>query len=211
MLVFIDESGDPGMRGKPGSSKYFIVTAVIFNDNDEAGRCEESICRLRTTLRLHERFEFHFNKCNNQIRERFLEAVSGRTFIYHSMVMNKRLLWSSRFLDSGEFYRFTAGIVIQNAGNQLNDAIIIIDECGDRGFRKALSDHLKRAANTRGTKGVKKIKHVKMQNSQSNNLLQLADMVCGAVGRSLNESGPSAWKYRRIIRAREAKVQLWPK
>lgn len=206
MLVFVDESGDPGMRGKPGSSKYFVVTAVIFFDNDEAERCEESIRKIRCDLHLHERFEFHFNKCKRQIRERFLEVISGRRFIYHSMVMNKRALWSNRFLDSGEFYRFTAGIVFKNAESRLNEAIVVIDECGDRGFRTALAKHLKDRANRNGNK----IKQVKMQASHANDLLQVADMICGAVARSLNEPGPAGGAYRKIIAAREAKVQLWP-
>jgi hypothetical protein len=206
MLVFVDESGDPGMKGKPGSSKYFIVTAVVFTDNDEALKCEESICRVRSSLGLHERYEFHFNKCNQAIRERFLETVVGRKFFYHSMVMNKRLLWSKRFYDTGEFYRFTAGIVFENAEAKLNEAIVVIDKCGDRGFKTALIKHLKQAANKNGNK----IKHVKMQESHANDLLQLADMVCGAVAKSLNDTGPKGWKYRRIIVSKEARVQLWP-
>lgn len=36
MLVFLDESGDPGLKLKQGSSQYFIVTIVIFEDKDEA-------------------------------------------------------------------------------------------------------------------------------------------------------------------------------
>jgi hypothetical protein len=43
VLVFIDESGDPGTKGKPGSSDYFVVTAVIFEDRDEA---QLAICAL---------------------------------------------------------------------------------------------------------------------------------------------------------------------
>ena len=36
MFVFIDESGDTGF--KEGSSRYFVMTMVVFNDNDGDGR-----------------------------------------------------------------------------------------------------------------------------------------------------------------------------
>ena len=195
------------MKGKPGSSKYFIVTAVFFEDAEEALKCEDAISRARADLRLHENFEFHFNKCSRAIRERFLQAVSGRKFFYHAMVMNKTMLWSNRFLESGEFYRFTAGIVFENAESRMDNATVVIDKCGDRVFKNELIRHLKTAANKNGNR----IKRVKMQESHANNLLQLADMVCGAVAKSLNDPGPKGWHYRRIIRSKEARVQLWPK
>jgi hypothetical protein len=34
MLVFIDESGDPGFKLKKGSSPIFVVTLVAFRDHD---------------------------------------------------------------------------------------------------------------------------------------------------------------------------------
>ena len=36
MLVFIDESGDTGRKLEKGSSKFFVVALVIFEDHDEA-------------------------------------------------------------------------------------------------------------------------------------------------------------------------------
>ena len=40
MLVFVDESGDPGMKLGAGSSDLFVLTAVLFQDRDEALRCD---------------------------------------------------------------------------------------------------------------------------------------------------------------------------
>jgi hypothetical protein len=36
MLVFIDESGDSGMKGKAGSSRLFVVTAILIEENEDA-------------------------------------------------------------------------------------------------------------------------------------------------------------------------------
>ncbi len=33
MLVFIDDSGDPGFKFEKGSSKYFVIALVIFKES----------------------------------------------------------------------------------------------------------------------------------------------------------------------------------
>ena len=40
MLVFIDESGDSGLKIEQGSSRYFTVSLVMFEDNDDALACD---------------------------------------------------------------------------------------------------------------------------------------------------------------------------
>jgi hypothetical protein len=55
------------------------------------------------------------------------------------------------------------------------------------------------------------IKKVSMEASHTNNLVQLADMVCGAVARSYNSQKNDRAQFRTLIRRREARVQFWPK
>src|SRR5579859_513091 len=52
-----------------------------------------------------------------------------------------------------------------------------------------------------------RIKKVAMASSHSNNLLQLVDMVCGAVMRSYTASDPG---FRDLVKKREKFVQQWP-
>src|SRR6267143_26671 len=47
MVVFIDESGDPGMKLDAGASLFFVVTAVAFQSEDDALACTEKIDELR--------------------------------------------------------------------------------------------------------------------------------------------------------------------
>jgi hypothetical protein len=55
------------------------------------------------------------------------------------------------------------------------------------------------------------IRKIKTEPSHSNNLIQLADMVCGAIGRSYKLDKADRMTYRKIIGHRELGVQLWPK
>jgi hypothetical protein len=79
VLVFIDESGDPGMKAKEGSSQFFVMIAILFPDNAVAEACDARISALRQTRGLGIR-EYKFSHCNQQERIAFFEAVAGYDF-----------------------------------------------------------------------------------------------------------------------------------
>lgn len=76
MLVFVDESGDSGMKSKQGSSSLFVMSAVLFEENDEAEACDKKIEELRSEIFRGRRPEFHFNKMCDAYRERFFKGVA---------------------------------------------------------------------------------------------------------------------------------------
>lgn len=208
MLVFLDESGDPGMKLTGGSSDLFIVTLVIFNDREEAQSCDTRIDLLRRELKIADGTEFKFHKTNQIIRSAFLEAVGRYEFFYFGIVINKRALTSPNFRIKDCFYKYTCSLVFENAKPHLNEATVVIDGSGSRDFKNQLSSYLKRRINDQKS-GIRQIGKVKIQDSHRNNLLQLADMVCGAVARSYTDKN-DAKDYRRLISHREMRVQVWP-
>jgi hypothetical protein len=208
MLVFFDESGDSGMKRKAGSSRLFIVTAVLFEDNEEAEHCDNRIAELKMAMGLRPHFEFHFNSCSDAFRKRFLETVANSNFFYHAVVLNKEKLWGPGFQNKESFYKYAAGLVFENAKPNLLEAKVVVDQCGNRDFRQAFAKYLRRRMNDRNQVSIRK---VSMEASHSNNLLQLADMVCGAVFRSFNTEKENRVEFRRIVRHRELRVQVWPK
>ena len=50
MLVFIDESGDSGMKIKEGSSRFFTIGLVVFEDYDDATACDQRIQLLKKEI-----------------------------------------------------------------------------------------------------------------------------------------------------------------
>lgn len=89
----------------------------------------------------------------------------------------------------------------------MNNGKVVIDKNGNREFLQRLQASLRRRTNSEGATIVKK---VIMQHSHANNLVQLADMACGAVARSIT-AGEN--RYRDVLRrkGREQRVQRWPK
>jgi hypothetical protein len=197
VLVLIDESGDCGMKAKKGTSSFFIVTAVIFEENEEAEGCDARIGRLRGELKLHERFEFKFNKCNHVLRKRFLEATSPYGYFYSAMIINKAKLYGPGFQYKEPFYKYATSLVFENCKPLLREAKVIVDKCGNRIFREQLANYLKKKINPRGQASL--IRKVRMEDSRSNNLLQLVDMVCGAVARCYTDRKDKDG-FREIIR-----------
>jgi hypothetical protein len=209
MLVFIDESGDPGLKIEQGSSRYFTVSLVVFEENDEALACDQRIELLKRELNWDSASEFHFKSNSDRVREAFLQAVMPYSFFYYSVVINKdpKKLWGDGFKDKMSFYKYACSLVFENAKDKLDCATIIIDKSGNLDFRRQLEKYLKTKANT----NTRKIKKIKMQESTKNNLLQLADYVAGVINRSINDKRKNHDKYRKMINRREIQVQIWPK
>ena len=73
-------------------------------------------------------------------------------------------------------------------------------------WNKQLEGYLKKRVNQEGRIHVRDVRPV---NSANNNLIQLADMVAGAINRSLGAKS-DARVYRQLIVHRQMFVQFWP-
>lgn len=206
MLVFVDESGDTGLKFDQGSSTHFAVTLVIFADEGEADRARQRVDMLRTERRLPPPYEFHFFRNNVDIRRAFFRAIRGFDFQFHTLVVDKRKVSGVEFQSRASFYRAVYGITFESAKHLLHEANVKFDEGGERASRKELASFLKNQLNVAGAEHIKKIG---TQDSKTSNLIQLADMVCGAVYRSC-QSEANTKEYRNMIKHRKASVLLWP-
>jgi hypothetical protein len=192
MLVFIDESGDPGFKVAKGSSPLFAAAMVVFDDSAEADRTQEIVRKLLG--RIHRRPEFKFNKCRNEIRDAFFAAVRGQSFLVRAIVVRKDLIWSERLrTDDESFYRFFVKSMVKFDNKTLRNAKVIIDGSGDRAFRRSLAAFLKRHA------AQDAINEVKIRDSRSEPLLQLADMCAGAIARSYRTDRAQTDRWRSMI------------
>ncbi len=207
MLVFVDESGDAGMKKKPGSSEFFIICAILFFENSDAHACDVKIAELRARCFGGSGREFKFNKCCDEHRKAFLKAMADQQFLYLGFVLNKCKLYGPGFQFKEPFYKYTCKLLFENAKKYLTNAIVVIDGCGEREFRRELQRYLKNKINTEG----QTISKVKIEASHNNNLLQLADMIVGALARSYRRDKPNRYQYRSIIDGKELYVQTWPK
>lgn len=207
MLAFLDESGDPGFKVGQGSSRFFVIALVIFDDLVEAMRCDERIKQLRVELRLDAGFEFHFGHNSRRQRLAFLDAVAPFRFTYGTLVLDKGPEVHRRisFQSKHALYTYACSQVFENARSYLRRATVVIDQSSDRGFRRVLERLLKAQMNEQGVEA--NIAKVKMERSRSTNLVQLADYVAGITNRyALGKD--DAHEYRRRLATREAWFEM---
>jgi len=189
MLVFIDESGDPGFKLNKGSTAVFVVALVAFRQVDQARAAQAAIDTIATRLRV--RPEFKFSKCRSEIRDAFFTAVAPFEFSVRAIVVRKALIYSAHLrAEKNAFYSFFVKSMLKFDDGLLEAARIVIDGSGDREFKREMAAYFRRHL------GSGKVKSIQFRNSASDRLVQLADMCAGAIARSFktDRSDHSRWR-----------------
>lgn len=90
MLVFIDDSGDTGFKFERGSSRYFVISLLIFDDDLEAEKMSVAIKQLKRDVGIGDHEEFKFNKSRDKNRELFLQTINYFSFRIRSLIVEKK-------------------------------------------------------------------------------------------------------------------------
>jgi len=198
MLVFIDDSGDAGFKLNKGSTEYFVISAVIFDDNLEAEKTAVAIKELRRNLKFSDKVEFKFNKSRRDVREKFLQVANKFDFRIRSLVVDKKIIRSDELKNSKDsFYSYMIKTLLKYNNATIFDASIKIDGSGDRVFRRSFISYLRKQLNSRQTKIIKQCRLV---NSKNNVLIQMADMIAGSIRRNRDIKKNDHAVYRNIIK-----------
>lgn len=202
MLVLIDESGCPGFKLTKGSTRYFIVVMVVFSNFSEAEKASMAIEVLKRTLNINP--EFKFSKTHPSIKDKFFETLCKFDFTVQALVVDKATLYSHKLRnDTSAFYNFFVKTLMHHDLETLQNASIKIDGSGDREFKNALNNYLRKEL------GQNKIKKFKFVDSEKDNLIQLADMVAGAIARKYNLERKDASRWFEILKKKNKIRNIW--
>ena len=197
MLVFIDDSGDPGFKLDRGSSRYFVIALIIFKDELEAEKTAVAIKELRRSLKFPDYMEFKFHKSSDKVKEEFLKTIKNFEFSVRCLVVDKTLIKSEELKNNkNSFYSYAIKTVLQYSNNEILDAKIKIDGSGDRVFRRSFLSYLRKYLNSSQRKIMKDCRLV---DSKENVLIQMADMIAGSIRRSYDTDKKDHKKYKDII------------
>lgn len=203
MLVFIDESGDPGFKLQRGSSPVFVLSMVIFDDAAQAQLAEQIIRRLQAENRIKP--EWKFSKSSNAARDSFFTGIAKVRFVSRSIVIRKEVIRSINLKSNPRgFYNFFARLMCVHDGGILNDAKVTIDGSGDREFKRHLTAYMRKELPL-GT-----MKKLGFKDSLKDPLVQMADMCAGAIARSYKEDDrQNAGRWRQML-ARNGQISdVW--
>lgn len=204
MLVFIDDSGDPGFRVDKGSSSVFVIALIIFDDNLEAEKTSLAIKELRRELKCSDQYEFKFNKTNRHFRTAFFDRINSFTFRIRAIVVNKKNIYSPYLTSNKEsFYNHVIMQVLRHHKGSIKDAKLKFDKRGEQNIRNELRSYLSRELDN-------KVNHIfsdlKFVDSKQNTLIQLADMVAGCIGASYSNK---YFNYLEVLKQAGRIEDLW--
>lgn len=114
------------------------------------------------------------------------------------MVVIKEKIYSPHLrTNDRDFYRYFVRQLIQHDGEIMTgNASIKIDGSGNKQFKKEFCKYLKENLEE------DKIKNVKFVDSKTDNLIQLADMLVGAIARSYNHNRKDNNRWRIILKSK---------
>ena len=181
MILAIDESGDAGKKFWKGSSRWFVVAAVIVDGDIAQDQVHRSIKAFYKKTNLQE--ELHFAHNSDLVHRMFLEAMSSQSFTFACIAVNKTKLLRSKpwvFRTRLALYNYTFGQLFIKLRPQLDNPIVIIDRNGGRWFTKAINKYLYHNFGHRHKGDAHAIQNIYTEESVSQPLIQLADYVAGA-------------------------------
>jgi len=196
-LVFIDDSGDPSFSLHKGSTARFVIACVIFDDTLVAEETAVAIKKFRRSVGFPDMMEFKFAKSKDVIKRGFLQTVVNFDFRVRTIVVDKEVITSEELKNSKDsFYNYFIKQVLLHDKGTLSNARIRLDGHGDRLFRRNLTTYLRRELNGSNRTIMKNLRLV---DSKKDVLIQMADMVAGAIRRSYDDSKSVNKEYRKII------------
>lgn len=198
MWVFIDDSGDPGMRLNNGSSRYLIMSACVFRDPKQIEKLK-SFSEYCAAKHNH-RTEFKYNKTKEKTKRHYFELIKTIDFAVRAIYVDKAHLYSPRLRNDGSALKaYLIKMLLEKNWGQIKNAKIIIDGDDLSAFGIPDNQYLMGLVN-REAPGT--VHSVKFGNSKNNRGIQLADMTAGAIGKHLKQEKSNSSRDFETFRLR---------
>lgn len=193
-----DEAGDVSFAFDKGASRYFVVAVIATPQPNEL---RQLLAQVRKDAHLPPQFEFKFNHfASAKLRNRTLETLAHAPFESWAIIADKTNISSAfKVMRHYEFYLFFVTELLQKIpADEREGATLILDEFGSA---KQLYTELNRFMKVREIP--RHFKHVQIRRSRSEPLIQVADIVAGALLR--RDAGGDADAFD-ILRGRIRRV-----
>ena len=202
-LIFIDDSGDPGFKLDHGSSRFFVIACVIFDNPISAEYTAASLKMLKEKLGWKQEREFKFHRANDKQKGLFFAAVKKHNFKIRAIVVDKNKISEPALKKSESFYSYVVQKVL-NDYTGMNLARISLDGSGNRNFRKKSTTEIRQTINN----GSRRMVEFRLVDSRDSVLIQLADMVAGAIAAKSDKTKRLKHDYLKMLKPKIDDIQF---
>lgn len=173
---YVDESGDAGLEGLPSSSSHFVLAMVQLPERAPL----KPLVDLRKALNVSSNFEFKYHKSTFEQKDLFFQRILKIPFRIRAAVVDKsRLRMPFKNLPPQQLtIELIIRLTLRSSELDIANEVLIIDGATSafcRGLRVQFSERCKREER------IRPFKNIIGGNSRTEDGLQVADMVAGAL------------------------------
>ncbi len=191
MYVFIDESGDAGYKFESGSSRYFVVACLILRRAEQVDLLRQSLNEIKFAFNWRFDQEFKFSKMKPALQARVLEGVDFATLCVRVFYIDKSE-YPRGYLSHSEMLKLS----LQRISEDLVEAIVKIDGASGSSHKRIIGAFRPTSVPESQPRSFRSIRLVK---SETEVLIQLADLVAGVARRSFSANREDKDFYRALL------------
>ena len=198
-FIYVDDSGDAGL--KDSNTDRLIVAAVIMIDESKRTALSDAIDLFRSELGWHELDEFKFTKTNKNIVVDLIEHIKSFDYKAYAVVLDKTEVdIESIPKDKISVYNHVLKELLIRVGK--NDQNITIDGKYGKKHDAQVRVYLRKQLRENGVTST----NIKFVDSRKDSLVQLADIVVGAIARSYKDKADSQ-RYIKLLKSKIIKIE----
>jgi hypothetical protein len=198
-FLAIDDSGDAGLRNS--NTDQLIIAAVIIADEEKRKLLTEAINLFRRRMGWVELHEFKFHKTEKRILVDLIDFIKGFDFKAYVVVLDKRDINPSRVQKSMvSLYNHALKELLLRVS--VNDQVVIIDGEAAKKHAGKVRAYLRQNLKANGIEKTT----IRFVDSRKDSLVQLADIIAGAVARSYKDK-TDAQKYIKLLKDKIVKIE----
>jgi hypothetical protein len=207
-FAFIDESGDYGFdfENKDVSTHFIIVSILVKESNKEI--LEQEMEKIKQKYFQAE--EIQSSKIeNHHLRIQLLNELKDLPFNIYAYVVDKRKIRE----DSGitfekTFIKFLNRLVYDDLNRTFDQLDLVLEEHGEKEFMNEFKNYI----NERSVPDLFNYSTFGFNHSNSEILLQLADLIAGTIAKGYNQTQDTEHyaHFYKIIKKKIIAINLWP-
>jgi hypothetical protein len=199
--IYLDESGSPNVNDH--NPPVFIVAGVLIDSREDLAGLDQRFRNAFAAIRRPEEHELRTAGLSVHKHTRVLRELSLLDYQWAAACFDKPSLTSPGFADPLTFYRYAFQFLIGDLLTMAWQADLVLDQNSTPVVQAELEAYLRRE---NSGLPVSRLGSVNFADSSKSRLVQLADLVAGAVRRSVaGEDHPL-----REIEDKMITLQYWP-
>ena len=199
--IFLDESGSPNVRDN--EPPVFVVAAVVIESRHDLADLEQRFKNAFAAIGRPEDHELKTVGLSVKKHTRVLRELSLLDYQWAAACFDKPRLTTAGFADPMTFYRYAFQFLVGDLLTVAWQADLVLDQHSTQAAEAEFEKHLRRQ---NSGLAVSRLGSVKFSDSSKTRLVQLADLVAGAVRRSVAGKALPL----REIEDKMINLQFWP-